>query len=219
MGVETELFGIKNRGDGKEFRVVEKADGSIAVYAGDVALIEPGKIPVTAAPSAQGVRFPIPGIPDAALAMILPASILPGPVAITGATAETLLHSFVIPKECHGLTTRLVFAILASMTNNANTKTFRVRIGSSLGSSVVVGQSAPSNVNQLSVPGLRLKNRGSKTDQVGGFSLSLNAGTSGTPPSSFTLDFTADQTCFVTGQLAVAGDTATLEDFEMQFGG
>lgn len=56
MGVETELFGIKNRGDGKEFRVVEKADGSIAVYAGDVALIEPGKIPVTATPSAQGVR-------------------------------------------------------------------------------------------------------------------------------------------------------------------
>lgn len=55
MGVETELFGIKNRGDGKEFRVVEKADGSIAVYAGDVALIEPGKIPVTATPSAQGV--------------------------------------------------------------------------------------------------------------------------------------------------------------------
>ena len=56
MGVETELFGIKNRGDGKEFRVVEKADGSIAVYAGDVALIEPGKIPVTATPSAQGVE-------------------------------------------------------------------------------------------------------------------------------------------------------------------
>lgn len=58
MGVETELFGIKNRGDGKEFRVVEKADGSIAVYAGDVALIEPGKIPVTATPSAQGIRLP-----------------------------------------------------------------------------------------------------------------------------------------------------------------
>lgn len=55
MGVEAELFGIKNRGDGKEFRVVEKADGSIAVYAGDVALIEPGKIPVTATTSAQGV--------------------------------------------------------------------------------------------------------------------------------------------------------------------
>lgn len=54
MGVETELFGIKNRGDGKEFRVVEKADGSIAVYAGDVALIEPGKIPVIAITSAQG---------------------------------------------------------------------------------------------------------------------------------------------------------------------
>lgn len=174
---------------------------------------------VTATQSAQGVRFPIPGIPDAALAMILPASILPGPVAITGATAETLLHSFVIPKECHGLTTRLVFALLASMTNNANVKMFRIRIGSSLGSSVVVGQSAPSNVNQLSLLGLRLKNRGSKTDQITGFTMSLNAGTSSTLPATFTLDFTADQTCFVTAQLAVASDTATLEDFEMQFGG
>lgn len=67
MGIETELFGIKNRGDGKEFRVVEKADGSIAVYAGDVALIEPGKIPVTATPSAQGPVFDIGGVEVSAL--------------------------------------------------------------------------------------------------------------------------------------------------------
>lgn len=99
MGVETELFGIKNRGDGKEFRVVEKADGSIAVYAGDVALIEPGKIPVTATPSAQGVRFVAPSGTVAAdgaitLGTALPATFsgglwlyLPAGAIVSGAAA------------------------------------------------------------------------------------------------------------------------------------
>ena len=29
MGVETELLGLKNRYDGKEFRVIEREDGKI----------------------------------------------------------------------------------------------------------------------------------------------------------------------------------------------
>lgn len=51
MGVETELFGLKNRGDGKEFRVIERADGSIAVLAGEKVLVDSGVTPVTAVPS------------------------------------------------------------------------------------------------------------------------------------------------------------------------
>ena len=55
MGVETELFGLKNRWDGKEFRVIERADGSIAVLAGEKVLVDSGVTPVTAAPSGDGV--------------------------------------------------------------------------------------------------------------------------------------------------------------------
>lgn len=56
MGVETELFGLKNRGDGKEFRVIERADGSIAVLAGEKVLVDSGVTPVTAVPSVSGTK-------------------------------------------------------------------------------------------------------------------------------------------------------------------
>lgn len=59
MGVETELFGLKNRWDGKEFRVIERADGSIAVLAGEKVLVDSGVTPVTAVPSGSGVVFQI----------------------------------------------------------------------------------------------------------------------------------------------------------------
>lgn len=55
MGVETELFGLKNRWDGKEFRVIERADGSIAVLAGEKVLVDSGVTPVTAVPSVSGL--------------------------------------------------------------------------------------------------------------------------------------------------------------------
>ena len=57
MGVETELLGLKNRYDGKEFRVVEREDGTIAVLAGDVVIADTNKVPVTASVSDQGVKI------------------------------------------------------------------------------------------------------------------------------------------------------------------
>jgi hypothetical protein len=55
MGVETELLGLKNRYDGKEFRVIEREDGTIAVLAGDTVIVDSGVTPVTATTSDQGV--------------------------------------------------------------------------------------------------------------------------------------------------------------------
>ena len=57
MGVETELLGLKNRYDGKEFRVIEREDGTIAVLAGDTVIVDSGVLPVTAIPSSGGVEF------------------------------------------------------------------------------------------------------------------------------------------------------------------
>lgn len=54
MGVETELLGLKNRYDGKEFQVIEREDGTIAVIAGGVTIADSGVLPVTATPSGQG---------------------------------------------------------------------------------------------------------------------------------------------------------------------
>ena len=54
MGVETELLGLKNRYDGKEFRVIEREDGTIAVLAGDTVIVDSGVLPVTATSSDGG---------------------------------------------------------------------------------------------------------------------------------------------------------------------
>jgi len=62
MGVETELLGIKNRYDGKEFRVIEREDGTIAVLAGDTVIVDSGVTPVTATTSAQGVGKDFAGV-------------------------------------------------------------------------------------------------------------------------------------------------------------
>jgi len=70
MGVETELLGLKNRYDGKEFRVIEREDGTIAVLAGNTVIVDSGVVPVTATPSSggsaqgsQGVVIPTSTIP------------------------------------------------------------------------------------------------------------------------------------------------------------
>lgn len=57
MGVETELLGLKNRYDGKEFRVIEREDGTIAVLAGDTVIVDSGVVPVTSVPSGLGLNF------------------------------------------------------------------------------------------------------------------------------------------------------------------
>lgn len=56
MGIEQELFGIKNRPEGQEFKVIERADGSIAVLAGEKVLVDSGVTPVTAVPSGAGLE-------------------------------------------------------------------------------------------------------------------------------------------------------------------
>ena len=47
MGVQQELFETKNRPEGKGFRVVEEADGSISTYSGDTMLVGPNVSPLT----------------------------------------------------------------------------------------------------------------------------------------------------------------------------
>lgn len=55
MGVETELLGVKNRWDGKEFQVIERENGDIAVLAGGVVIADTNKVPVTAILLDEGV--------------------------------------------------------------------------------------------------------------------------------------------------------------------
>lgn len=96
MGVETELLGIKNRWDGKEFQVIERENGDIAVLAGDVVVADTNKVPVTASMSDQGLVFDEPTT-DAIIAIAGEAGgttqIVDGyPVEVTG-TSEVVVSA------------------------------------------------------------------------------------------------------------------------------
>jgi hypothetical protein len=78
MGVETELLGLKNRYDGKEFRVIEREDGTIAVLAGDTVIVDSGVVPVTATTSSGGLGFSAQGVPVTGFACGIPFVLPPG---------------------------------------------------------------------------------------------------------------------------------------------
>lgn len=208
MGVETELFGIKNRGDGKEFRVVEKADGSIAVYAGGVALIEPGKIPVTATPSAQGVV--IYG-PDGKIIMGTHAQGVVNVPQTGTAGAELLLASCTIPGGCLGPNGTLrVAAWLGVDVSNANLKTITIKYGG-----VVIGQ----NNNALTsarTARFECEAYGDNSEaailalQTVGTTIAMQPAStgSGTVPASVAVDTTVDQLLEIYVNLAVVTDVA-----------
>lgn len=155
MGVETELFGLKNRWDGKEFRVIERADGSIAVLAGEKVLVDSGVTPVTAVPSGSGLELLQAGSEGALISV---ASLggakfewspngywrplggraviysLPAPVLGGTGNVEQILAQCAIPAGALRIGSRIrIFAavskLLSGVPDTVDTQTFRIRSG------------------------------------------------------------------------------------------
>ena len=114
------------------------------------------------------------------------------PIVLTGIAAETTLLTVSIPASLMNKRGRANVIVLLSLTNNANNKTVRVKIG---GQTVV----ATTSTNQ-SVLGFS------------GWLLNLNSETSQKTASavSFTIDTTIANDFAITGQLAYPGDSVTL---------
>jgi len=113
-------------------------------------------------------------------------------VVLTGTTSETTMLTTSIPASLMNKRGRLTLLGLLSLTNNANVKTLRVKVG---GQTIVTVTSANQNILGFS-----------------GWLLNLNSETSQRSNSavSFTIDTTIANDLVITGQLANAGDTVTL---------
>ena len=120
------------------------------------------------------------------------------PIVLKETTLETTMLTFSIPASLMNKRGRASVIVLLSLTNNANAKTVRVKIG---GQTVV----ATTSTNQ-SVLGFS------------GWMLNLNSETSQKNASavSFTIDTTIANDLVITGQLANAGDTVTLTTVSME---
>ena len=123
---------------------------------------------------------------------------LSGTVSLTGTTTETTLLTIPIKGGLMGLRGRLGEIAFFAMTNNANIKTFRAKIG---GSTIATGTSSNLNSTRLD---FWLLNRNNQSSQY-------NNNT-----TSFAIDTSVDFDLVITGQLANAADTLTLSALTLE---
>ena len=120
------------------------------------------------------------------------------PIVLTGTTAQTTLLTITIPAALMGLIGRLNMLSFFALTNNANNKTLRAAIGG----------------NQINVAG-------AASMAATGFNfwlLNLNSATAQRNNSSalFAIDTTVSMDLVITGQLANAADSMTLNTLTLE---
>jgi hypothetical protein len=135
---------------------------------------------------------------------------LSAPVALTGTTSETTLLTVNIPASLIGASGKVKMYPLYSMTNNANSKLLRVKLGGSMAFYAAVSNSAHSSALVI------IRNIGSESVQKSSTSVVSGLGNIGTALNTLAIDTSAATTITVTGQLANSADTMTLEGFFME---
>lgn len=126
----------------------------------------------------------------------------------TGDTAEAVLATITFPANSIGPNGVIVVDVFWSVTNSANLKTGRVRLGG-IGGTIYL--SVPVTASTHMIQRFRIANRNSAASQIGG-ALSGGTGTGSTLATS-ALDTTASVDLVFTGQCANAADTITLEEY------
>lgn len=120
------------------------------------------------------------------------------PVVLTGTTSETTMLTVSIPASLMNKRGRANVIVLLSLTNNANAKTVKVKVG---GATIATVTSTNQNLLGLSA-----------------WLLNLNSETSqrNNSASSFTIDTTIANDLVITCQLANAGDTVTVNTVSVE---
>ena len=120
------------------------------------------------------------------------------PVVLTGTTSETTLLTITIPAALMGLIGRLNFASFFALTNNANNKTIRAKIGAN---SLNVASAASLNATGFNFWLLNLNSATAQRNNNAAF---------------FAIDTTVSMDLIITGQLANAADSMTLNALTLE---
>lgn len=158
----------------------------------------------TAAINNQGTRTTIASIPLAASAVA---------ASHTGDLVETALASITVPGGLMGANGRLRIITTWTIPNNADNKAMRVRLGGIGGTQFFAQTLTAAAANKALT---EIANRGAQNAQVGGPSNSIGLGSSTSANVVGALDTSQDQVLAITGALAVAADTITLESYSVE---
>lgn len=133
--------------------------------------------------------------------------------SVTGTVTETALATVTVPAGAMGLNGGLHVYSTWTLTNSANNKTIRKRLGGITGSQVMSQVlTATTAVHDLR----RLTNRNSASAQMASayFGTGLVFGGVGTAASALAVNTALAQDLVLSGQLASAAETITLESYE-----
>jgi hypothetical protein len=136
------------------------------------------------------------------------------PLTLTGTTVETALATVPIPAGLLGISGGLIEKSSWSYTNSANNKSLRLRFGGLAGSQVMaVTATATAGIVDVE---RRVRNRGSAASQICSLNNGLFSGGSGaSAPTALAINTAVAQDLVFTGQLALAGESITLETYEV----
>jgi hypothetical protein len=135
-------------------------------------------------------------------------------VSVTGTTNETALATVAIPAGAMGLNGGLHVYTTWSMTNSANAKTPRVRLGGIAGTAfMAVGFTTAATFTDFR----RIRNRNSASSQVASAASASSAafGATSTSVTTGAVDTSVSQDLVISGLLASAAETLTLESYEV----
>jgi hypothetical protein len=139
--------------------------------------------------------------------------------SLTGVTTDSALASIAIPAGAMGPNGRLRVTTLWSITNSANAKTLRVRLGGLAGTAF---QSIALTTSASFRAQCEIANRNNQASQVGANASIGSGGWSATGAAIATaaIDTSAAATLVISGQLANGGETITLEGYlvELAYG-
>lgn len=128
----------------------------------------------------------------------------------TGDTSETILATCTIPAGEMSATGMLRINAVYTFTNNADTKTIRMRLGG-IGGTQYLSIVETTNVS-FRLYNYEIYERGATNSQVGG---SVAGAATGAIQTS-AIDMTAAQTLVFTGQLGTGTDTVSLEAYSVE---
>lgn len=132
----------------------------------------------------------------------------------TGGTTEQTLYSTTIPANTLGPNGVLRISVAFTMTNNANSKKFKIKFGPG-GSETTFFDSTPlgslANAPDVSV-GVMIRNRNATNAQVG----YVNQGFGPAVKTTGTVDTTAGSNLIITGQLTNGADTMAIESVTVE---
>lgn len=129
-------------------------------------------------------------------------------VSHTGDAAEFTLATIPIPAGTLGANGQLRLWTVWSVTNSANNKILRARVGATAIQSVTLTTTLTAQLYYA------LYNRGVTNSQVGFVNFTSSPfGTNTNAVNTYALDFSQAQTLTITGQLANSGETVALEAY------